>query len=443
MRRRALVLLRRYLLLAAVAALLAEVGIWLTGGEPRTWWLLAPPMVALVGFVIAMRRGVTVAQTASMIDAGLALRNRVATAVELAKLEAGAGRETAAGHASAALAERVNAEASAAVSESFVTARLRDVGAPREWAALGGAAFALALALAFVPAGRVVGAAQGGRGVHGFSGNGTGAQHRGGRDGRLGTHVAPTRTTIAVPLARPRRSSTPVNRYLPQLIAEQLKKEELASAEHRGTPGFKQVKATRSHGAAGEPGSANGAQQNRAGSSHGLPSHLGSKISPLGTPTKLPRHATVPTRGSRQLEGNPHSGAPTGTSKAGSASSRSQQASAIPPGPNGGEQAGTAPGSQALGKGLTPDLQHRSTGLPLQAGYAPSLAKHGSNGRRTSQTPNGNGHGGNTARAFTESGAGGTGFAVIPPSSNAGSAANRTQRDNYFGDANELQLKHW
>ena len=440
MRRRALVLLRRYLLLAAVAALLAEVGIWLTGGEPRTWWLLAPPMVALVGFVIAMRRGVTVAQTASMIDAGLALRNRVATAVELAQLQAGAGRETAAEHASAALAARVNAEASAAVADSFGTARLRDMGAPREWAALGGVALALALALAFVPAQTVVGAAQGGRGVTGFSGIGTGAQHRGGHGGRLGRHVARTRTTIAVPLARSRRSSTPVNRYLPQRIAEQLKKEELAAAEHRGTPGLKQAKAGRPHGAAGESRSANGAQQNRAGSSHGLPSHLGSKISRLGTPTKLPHHATVP---GNHLEAAPHSGRPTAAGRAASATSRSQQAGATPPGQVGGEQPGSAPGTQALGKGLTPDLPHRSTGLPLQAGYAPSLAKHGSNGRRTSQTPNGNGHGGNTARAFSESGAGGTGFAVIPPSSNAGSAANRTQRDNYFGDANELQLKHW
>ena len=203
-------------------------------------------MVALVGFVVAMRRRVTVAQTASMIDAGLALRNRVATAVELAKLEVRAGRETAADHASAALAARVTAEASAAVADSFGTACLRASRAPREWMALGSATLALALALAFVPAGTVVAAGQGGRGVHGFSGIGTGAQHRGGHDGRLGTHVAQTRTTIAVPLARPRRSSASLNAYLPRLVAKQLKREELASANHAGSAGFKPGQATRS-----------------------------------------------------------------------------------------------------------------------------------------------------------------------------------------------------
>jgi hypothetical protein len=41
------------------------------------------------------------------------------------------------------------------------------------------------------------------------------------------------------------------------------------------------------------------------------------------------------------------------------------------------------------------------------------------------------------------SGTGGTGIAVIPPSSNASPAAARTQRDNYFGVANQLQLKSW
>ncbi len=159
-RRRALVLLRRYVLLGAVAALLAAIGIGLAGGDRRTWWLLAPLAVALAGAAIAMRRRVTLAQTAVMFDSGLGLRNRVATAVELFRHEAQrAPREEGAGaRASAELAARVTGEASTAVAESFGTVRLRGVGAPLEWLALGAVAVALGLLLALSPAATVVAA---------------------------------------------------------------------------------------------------------------------------------------------------------------------------------------------------------------------------------------------------------------------------------------------
>lgn len=441
-RRRALVLLRRYALLATLAALLSEIGIWLAGGERRTWWLLAPLVVALVGFVLAISHRVTVGQTASMFDTGLALRNRVATAVELVERQSRAPRETASARASATLSTRVTGEASAAVAESFATTRLRSIGGSREWVGLGVALVALALLLVLPPAATVTGAVRAGRALHGSGGAGTGAQHRHSR-GVFGARVPQAHAPIRIPLPLTRQPGEPVNPYVPQLTARQLRKEEIASAKHQGTRDFKQVHASSPHGVAGEPGFANSAQQSQSGSSEGLPSHLGSGGGGLGTPTKLPHGATAPTsQGNASPKGAPHSGRPSAASKSGSAVGGSQQGGA-PRAPVGGEQAGSAAGNQALGRGLTPELPHGSVGLPLQAGYAPSLAKHGTSGGRTSQTPNGNGHGGNTARAFSDSGAHGAGFAVIPPSSDAAPAANTTQRDNYFGVANQLELKHW
>lgn len=441
-RRRALVLLRRYALVAVVAALLAEIGIWAAGGERRTWWLLAPLVVALIGFAIAMSRRVTVAQTASMFDTGLGLRNRVATAVELAELEARIAEGPPGAKASATLTARVRSEASTAVADSFGTARLRLVGAPREWGALGAAVVALALLLALAPGATVAGGANAQAGVHGPGAAGTGGRNHHGHHGLLGAHV-PEARTIPIPLALTKHSGEPVNPYVPNLTARQLKRDSIASAKHQGTRDFKRVHASSPHGVAGEPGLANSAQQTQSGRSQGLPSHLGSGGGGLGHPTKLPKGAAAPTAGGQNSpKGAPHSGRPSAAAKPGNAVSGSQQGG-TPHAPVGGEQAGSAAGSQALGQGLTPELPHGSVGLPLQAGYAPSLAKHGSNGGRTSQTPNGNGHGGNTARAYSVSARQGTGFAVIPPSSDAAPAASRTQRDNYFGVANQLQLKHW
>ena len=446
-RRRALVLLRRYVLLGAVAALLTAIGIGLAGGDRRTWWLLAPLAVALAGAAIAMRRRVTLAQTAVMFDSGLGLRNRVATAVELSDTKPRAPREEGAGaRASAELAARVTGEASTAVAESFGTVRLRGVGAPLEWLALGAVAVALGLVLALSPAATVVGATHGGGGhrSHGAK-NGAQRQRQRARSGQPGP---PRRTTSPPPLALTPGQPAFNNPYIPKIVAEELAKalRNEGNASKQGTRDFQVIHAKGLNGVTGQPGLA-GAKSSKSGPSESLPSHVPSSGGGLGNPNKTPQGASAPN-GAGASPQNPSAGSHAGLSKTagrspGANGSQSQRGAAGHPGSGGGDQAGSAAGSAALGLGLAPDLPHGSVGLPLQAGYAPSLKNHAPHGEGTSQTPNGSGHGGHTAVSNSVSGAGGTGFPVIPPSSDASPVANRTQRDNYFGVANQLQLKSW
>jgi len=451
-RRRALVLLRRYVLLGATAALLAAIGIGLAGGDRRSWWLLAPLAVALAGAAIAMSRRVTLAQTAMMFDSGLGLRNRVATAVELSDRRTGASPDAGAGaRASAELAARVTGEASTAVAESFGTVRLRSVGAPLEWLALGAVALALGLVLALAPATPVAGSTRTtGAGRH-AQGAQTGSRAHG-HHLPPGAHLGVPRSASAAPpvaLSPKHQLGLFNNPYISKFVAHQLAKalsrQGIAGAKNAGTRDFKSIHAKGSNGASGQPGLAGG-KPPKSGPSESLPSRLPGSAGGLGNPTKVPHGATPPSS-SGASPANPSAGGKAGVSKA---LGRSQGANGSgrgtgghAGGSSGGGQAGSTPGSAALGPGLAPDLPHGSVGLPLQAGYAPSLAKHAPHGEGTSQTPNGSGHGGRTAVSNGASRTGGTGFAVIPPSSDAGQAASQTQRDNYFGVANQLQLKSW
>jgi hypothetical protein len=129
--------------------------------------------------------------------------------------------------------------------------------------------------------------------------------------------------------------------------------------------------------------------------------------------------------------GAKQSGLGTGTASSGSS-------------PPGGNAAGSAPGSTALVKALVPVLGASTSGLPLQAGYAPSSAQHSSSSEGVSQTPNGGGKGGRTAH----SNSGGEGsvsskLSVIPPASNATPALDQGVLSSYFGSANQLVPRNW
>ncbi len=73
--------------------------------------------------------------------------------------------------------------------------------------------------------------------------------------------------------------------------------------------------------------------------------------------------------------------------------------------------AGSGPGSTALKAGLVPVLGAGSSGLPLQAGYAPSSARRPAGSEGISQTPNGGGSGGRSAQA----GGGGADIGQLEP----------------------------
>jgi hypothetical protein len=439
--RRARVIVRRSLLIAVVCALVVELIVWAFGGDRRNWWLLLP-FVAAVGLVLVeLRSRVTVQETARLLDAGLGLQSRVETAVELDS------QPRVSGTGAALLAERVNAEAGAEVAQSFRTARLRSFAAPGEWGTLGAALVALIALVAIQPG------AAASRGA----GAGLGLSRVGGANGvllgnRPGTRVKPTTGQRTSPSSTtPRLTSTLPhgtfrNPYGPKLTAAELKAEAKASNKKQGTHDFQVVHSASPGGEVGQQGEAGSKSQSGPPSSQLT---IGSKLGASGGGLQN-KNAQVPPGAGVQSShiggGSGGSGAKRSTSASPSGqtgSGGSQQGGAGHSHP-GGEQAGAAPGSSALGAGLTPDVPHGSVGLPIQAGYAPSADKHDVASHGSSQTPNGNGVGGHTA-VSNNAGAGGTGsgLSVIPPSSDSAPVSEQTQRNNYFGVANQVQLKSW
>jgi len=83
-----LVLARRHLLLGLALTLAIATALGLAGADPRSPLPGAAAAVALAGAAAAARRRVTVEDAARVLDRGLALRERLRTALELT---AGAG----------------------------------------------------------------------------------------------------------------------------------------------------------------------------------------------------------------------------------------------------------------------------------------------------------------------------------------------------------------
>jgi hypothetical protein len=439
--RRAAVIARRCLLIAVVSAIVVDLVVWAFGGDRRNWWLLLPFVAAAALAALELRSRITVEDTARLLDTGLGLQSRVETALELDS------QPHVSGTGAALLAERVNAEAGVEVAQSFKTARLRSFAAPGEWGTLGAALVALIVLVAIQPgaaASRGAGAGlrlSGGGGTNGARiGNGPGTRVK----PTTGQRASPSSTTPRLTSTLPR--GTFQNPYGPKLTAAELKAEVKASNKKQGTHDFQVLHSASPGGEAGQMGEAGSKSQSGPSSSQlSVGSRLGARGGGLQNKSaQVPPGAGV--QSSRVGGGSAGSGAKrtTSASPSGQAGSAGSQQGGTGHSRPGGEQAGTAPGSSALGAGLTPDVPHGSVGLPIQAGYAPSADKHDAAGHGSSQTPNGNGVGGHSA-VSNNTGAGGTGsgLSVIPPSSDPAPVSQQTQRNNYFGVANQVQLRSW
>jgi hypothetical protein len=443
--RRALAVVRRCVLGAAVLALLIDLVIWASGGDRRSWWLLVPLALAVVLAATELRTGVTTQETARLLDSGLGLHSRVATAVELRS------KPPAPGSAAALLAARVDAEAGAEVARSFKTARLRGLTPPGEWAALVAALAALALLVALQPSVSPILATPGGQGSLAGGGHGSRGDHRGpgtssGTKSAAGRAGLPASTT-------PLLTTTPshgtfTNPYGPKLTAAELRYELDANNRQQGTHDFKLLHSTAAGAGAGQFGRAGATTQKQGGlgNSQSIGSHLGAGAGGLQSKASQapPGAGTQPSQvgghGGATGSGGKRTGPGSPSAHAGSGGSAQGASGHAPPG---GEQAGSSPGSSALGAGLTPDLLHGAVGLPIQAGYAPSTDKHGTTAHGGTQTPNGNDVGGRTAVSNSSGSGSGSSLTVIPPSSNSAPLSEQTQRNNYFGVDNQLQLKSW
>ncbi len=181
------------------------------------------------------------------------------------------------------------------------------------------------------------------------------------------------------------------------------------------------------------PGRQRGRGRGQAGRRLGVERHAGIARGRLGLGSGR-AHARV--RQPQRQRSRPGAGAGKANASSGAGGSANS-----PPGGNG---AGTAPGSTALRAGLVPVLGAGATGLPLQAGYAPSSAQQSDGGEGVSQTPNGGGIGGRSAQA----GGGGrtsvsSSLGLIPPTFNSTSALDQGVLSSYFGSANQLTPGNW
>jgi hypothetical protein len=448
-RRRALVLARRYLMVALAFATGIELVLVFAGGKRLSPWLLVPLVLALAAGAVQSGRRVSLEQTAWMLDAGLGLANRVGTAVELAATQTGPPNRTRglADEARAGLAARVLEESDAAVARSFRDAHVVTRRSPAESAWLIGAAGVVALLVALPGIGlqgRSSNGAAPNRQLSAGRGTGAGGAHRVSAKRTAGL---PTGANVdTVPDVRLNISSGQADNKLahrltgslyghlygsggPQLSSKQLASEGLAStavgAKVTAAPGVASAVASpgsapASHGSANAGQSAN----SRTSSAGGLSAPGGSSGSSAG--------ATRAGGSGGAKPGN--KGAAAGGGKSGA------QSGGAPPG---GESAGGTTGSNKLTAGLVPDLPSGTAGLPLEAGYAPGTSKQSAGNEGVSQTPNGGGGSSRSAQTNDRSSASGTSFAVIPPTPNSTTTADQGLLDNYFGSVDQLRFDNW
>jgi hypothetical protein len=330
------------------------------------------------------------------------------------------------------------------VDASFARVRLRTRQPGREWASLFGCVAVLAVLIALPGIG---GTSSNGRAAARASRTQSGASAR--TRARSNGSSAATRRGLAAgtqgtqinrpPLAvtsngspTPKGSGfSPYGHGGVSFSAKQLASQGLANpslgTKALGAVAVNEAGGTGSGAASSTAGASAGADAGKAGaggtSSATPTSRAGGSASGAGPLTPLSGHPSA----------NALAGSGTGKGNAGSG------AGGIGNAPPGGNGAGSAPGSTALKAGLVPVLGAGSSGLPLQAGYAPSSARQSAGGEGVSQTPNGGGSGGRSAQA---SGGGQTSVSsslgLIPPTFNSTSALDQGVLSSYFGSANQL-----
>jgi hypothetical protein len=434
--RRALAIARRHLIAALGVAIAAELVVVLAGGDRRAWWLLVPLALALADGTIALRRPVRLDRVAHMLDRSLGLRDLLSTACAIA------GDEP----QPRGLAALVVQEAAAAAGESFRSVRLTTRQRRLELALLA-AGVAVLAALAATP----------GIGGHGSTRHAEPPATRASSAALARAHAKPSklspgerrerapaasgtlaRPPLAVATGESRQSKgsgfSPYGHGANSLSAKQLAKEGIARPPTATTKALGAL-------AVGESGG--GSSTSSAGAS-GTSSAVGSKGTPGSGTSAATTHGATSATGAGALAPAHSRGAGAaagaGTKPAGVGAGGASQGNSPP----GGNAAGTGSASTALGNGLVPALGAGPTGLPLQAGYAPSAAQRASGSEGVSQTPNGGGSGGRSAHT---SAGGGTSvsssLSVIPPTFNSTPTLDQGVLSSYFGSANQLTPASW
>ncbi len=434
-RRRALLIARRHLIAALAIAIAAELLLIVLGEDRHGLWLLAPLALGLLDGTLALSRPVRLERVAQMLDRCLSLHDLLVTAWAIE------GEDAPPQGLSALVAE----EARAAAAASFATVHLAAGRRGREWSWLL-AGLAVLAALAAVP------------GLEG----GRSARH-------AVAPAAPARGSAATP-APARATAPPV----------------VAQLEHRkGTPG---TGLARPPLAVTEGGTGKAKETGFRGYGSGGKDLTAQQLARLGISlpsanTKALGALSVGEAGNGSAGNgagarNAGNGSATGRGTAGEAAGKPSQGggavaggSALTPAhspgaglgaggtkeagagqgggssghsPPGGGAAGTSAGSTTLGSGLVPALGTGTSGLPLQAGYAPTGTRGSTGNEAVSQTPNGGGSGGRSAHTSGGGeGSASSSLSALPPTFNSTPALDQGVLSSYFGSANQLTTGNW
>lgn len=432
-RARAVVVAGRHVAMALALVTVGLVLARLVTSVTDPVWAFAGVAVILVSVLVALSRPIVGASVAGMLDGELGLFERVQTALELENI----GAES-------RLGRQVIAEAQEALAASFAAARAR----PRNTRVVLLALVPLALAVALLlvvpgssqpqrsaaPAGGHVKATTGTVGAHGAA---PAQKHRRGtvtlpvgaavdNENRPPLAVAPSTTK-----AGKGGGASPYGNGAKSSGASIITKTGLSHASAN----------SRAIAAPGSGSGLAGSNSPSKGTSGAASGGAGGKASAKGGSGGLSAPGSAPSVAAGSVpKGAKPGGTPGGASGSGAGSQSGQsQSQKAPPG---GEQAGGTRGSTQLQAGLTPDLAQGSTGLPLQAGFAPTSAKNAGHGG-ISQTANGGGGKARSAAGGSASGGTGSGATAIEPTANTSSAATQSLLSNYFGAANQLKPGAW
>jgi hypothetical protein len=434
-RRRALVIARRHLIAALSIAVVAELLLIVLGDDRHGLWLLAPLALGLFDGTLAARRPVRLERVAHMLDRCLSLHDLLVTAWAIEGEDA----------PPRVLSALVVEEARAAAAGSFATVRLTTRRRGREWSwLLAGLAVLAVLAAvpgveggrsarqAVAPAARARGSAVTPAPAKPTAPPVVAQLHR--QNGNPGAGLA--RPPLAVTEGGTGKAKETGFRGYgsggKDLSAQQLARLGLslpsASTKALGALSVGEAGNGSAGAGAGARNASNGAAAGTgtAGEAAGTPSQGGGAVA--GGSALTPAHSHGAGLGAG---GTKEAGAGVGAGSSG-------------PSPPGGGAAGTSAGSTTLGSGLAPALGTGTSGLPLQAGYAPAGTRGSTGNEGVSQTPNGGGSGGRSAHAS----AGGEGSAssslsALPPTFNSTPALDQGVLSSYFGSANQLTAGNW
>ncbi len=451
-RSRAVVVARRWLLVALIVALIPGVVILVVGGS-RPWWLFGVVLVAPLAGLVAVARRPSTARTAQVLDRRLGLADRLTTALEL----------RAAPVAPAGLGGLVVDEASSALGQSLGTARAAARRSPRELAWLLAAAVALAVVIAVPRSGSS--AAPSTRAAAG-----PGVAARGG-----GAGASPTRSGAAARGRTTIPSSTPLPRPA--------NPDQLFKTGGRYSPGSNPYASNPYGGDKYQGGNFKIKQQHDApsGAAPGLalatPGAANTPPGPAGGPAgSSSSNQPVSAAGAGQSGLHPPSGAgqpnpgglaPTGAAGGGAGGAASRGGAGAPGGAtspgagagaagtqsgtqsgsggqSGGETAGGVRAGRTHGVGFVPALGGSGKGLPLQGSLAGSRAsRSGSHGGISSRANGGGGFARGVQASSGAAGGGGVNLPVLAPTFNSSSPPESGLLERYFGAANRLGFKAW